>query len=92
MGIRKETKMKKLKLAFAIAIIIILSVLVAYDERHDTIPCKVVSSDSKTVCLLHPNGEYYTFYGSVGDAETVNAIFDNKGTENPYDDEVIRIK
>ena len=85
--------MKKLKLMLAVIIVIVLSVLVAYDERHDTIPCKVVSSDSETVCLLHPNGEYYTFYGSVGDAETVNAIFDNKGTiNNPYDDEVVGIK
>jgi hypothetical protein len=85
--------MKKVKLMLAIAIIIALFIIVSYDERHDTIPCIVVSSDSESVCLLHPNGEYYTYYGSVGDAETVNAIFDNKGTvSNPYDDEVIGIK
>lgn len=85
--------MKKVKTILVIVSIVILSVLVAYDERHDTIPCKVVSSDSETVCLLHPNGKYYTFYGSVGDAETVLAVFDNKGTiSNPYDDEIIKIK
>lgn len=85
--------MKKLKLMLAVIIVIILSVLVAYDERHDTIPCTVVSSDSESVCLLHPNGEYYTYYGSVGDAETVLAVFDNRGTiTNPYDDRIVRIK
>jgi hypothetical protein len=85
--------MKKLKLILAVIFVIIMFILVAYDERHDTIPCTVVSSDSESVCLLHPNGEYYTYYGSVGDAETVNAIFDNKGTvSNPYDDEVVGIK
>lgn len=85
--------MKKVKTIIVIISIIILSLLVAYDERHDTIPCKVVSSDSETVCILHPNGEYYTYYGSVGNAETVLAVFDNKGTvNNPYDDEVVGIK
>lgn len=85
--------MKKIKIILIIVSIIVLSVLVAYDERHDTIPCEVISYDSETVCLRHPNGEYYTYYGSVGDnAKTVKAIFDNKGTENPYDDEVVGIK
>lgn len=85
--------MKKIKTIIIIASIVALSLLVAYDERHDTIPCKVVSSDSETVCILHPNGEYYTFYGSVGDAETVLAVFDNRGTiTNPYDDRVVGIK
>lgn len=85
--------MKKVKLILAIVVIIVLSVIVAYDERHDTIPCEVISYDSESVCLRHPNGEYYTYYGSVGNAETVLAVFDNKGTiNNPYDDEVVGIK
>lgn len=85
--------MKKIKTIIIIISIITLSLLVAYDERHDTIPCTVVSYDSETVCLLHPNGNYYSYYGTVGDAETVLAVFDNKGTiTNPYDDEVVGIK
>lgn len=84
--------MKKIKLILSIIIIVILSVIVAYDERHDTIPCEVVSYDSGSVCLRHPNGEYYSYRGTVGNAETVKAVFDNKGTENPYDDEVVGVK
>lgn len=84
--------MRKIKLILSIIFIIALSIIVAYDERHDTIPCTIVSSDSETICLRHPNGEYYSFYGSVGNAEMVKAVFDNKGTENPYDDEIIKIK
>ena len=85
--------MKKAKEILAIVAIVVLFILVAYDERHDTIPCTVVSYDSESVCLRHPNGEYYTYYGSVGDAKTVNAIFDNRGTvTNPHDDRVVGIK
>lgn len=84
--------MRKIKLILSIAIIVALFIIVAYDERHDTIPCEVVSYDSESVCLRHPNGEYYSYYGSVGDAEMVKAVFDNKGTENPFDDEVVGIK
>ncbi len=85
--------MKKVKIILAVAIVFVLFIIAGYDERHDTISCKVISYDAESVCLLHPNGEYYTYYGSVGDAETVNAIFDNKGTvSNPYDDEVVGIK
>ena len=84
--------MKKVKIILAIIFVIIMFILVAYDERHDTISCKVMSYDSETVCLLHPNGQYYTYYGSVGNAETVKVVFDNKGTENPFDDEVVKIK
>lgn len=84
--------MKKLHILLIIFIIIIF-IFVGHDERYDTIPCTVISSDSETVCLRHPNGEYYTYYGSVGDAETVLAVFDNRGTiTNPYDDEVVAIK
>lgn len=83
----------KIKVFLAVVIVVILSALVGYDERHDVVPCEVISYDSETVCIRHPNGEYYTYNGSVGDAKTVFAIFDNKGTmTNPYDDEVVGIK
>ena len=49
--------MKKVKLILSIIIIIVLFIIVSYDERHDTIPCEVVSYDSESVCLRHPNGE-----------------------------------
>lgn len=84
--------MRKIKLILSIIIVIALFIIVAYDERHNTVPCEVISYDSETVCLRHPNGEYYSYYGTVGDAETVIAVFDNRGTENPFDDEVVRIK
>lgn len=87
--------MRKIKLILSIILIIVVFIIVGYDERYDTISCEVVSYDSESVCLHHPNGEFYTYWGTIGDndnASEVVAVFDNKGTENPFDDEVIKIK
>ena len=85
--------MKKIKTIIIIASIVALSLLVAYDERHSTVECTVVSVTETTVTVEAPNGHLYDYYLTVPMiGEKVKVTFDNRGTEtNPYDDEIVKV-
>lgn len=84
--------MKKLKLIVAIVIVMALFILVAYDERHDTVECTVVQVTETKVVVEAPNGHQYDYYLTIPViGEKVKVTFDNRGTEtDPYDDEIVK--
>ena len=84
--------MKKLKLIVAVVIVMALFILVAYDERHDTVTCTVVQVTETTVTVEAPNGHQYDYYLTIPViGEKVKVTFDNRGTEtDPYDDKIIK--